>query len=582
MAFKVFTGLTALESCAKDLVWEGEAFFLLTKGLAVSKLLKDLGANYGFSVVVSEKITDTFVGTLKDQSPQEILSTLCSLYHLTWYFDGYTLYICKASEVKRMLITPNYLTFENLLEYLTEGDVLDEKSSSLKKISGFNAFEVVGPPELLFRVKQLVEELDQHAEAIEKNQERVEIFPLKHAWAQDQTVEHKGSSFVVPGVATLLAQLVGPEANKSQNPEQERQEFPIISTDTRKNAVVVRDTAFKLAKYKKLIEALDQEQQQVEISVSIIDIAADNYKHLGLELGLELKGPWAEKSVQASAGTLGGGRETSGVARGIGISKTIKDSLSFYARLHALENESKAKIIAQPSIVTLNNTKAILDRSETFYTKLISPKDAKLEAIVSGTLLEVTPCLAMGPKGVETVRLQIHLQDGKSDRGRELSSLPEVQSSEILTQASLNPEEGLLLGGFVREEQKVEKAMVPFLGRIPVLGKLFSETKTTQSRLVRLFFIKALPVQLAHFDSDRIQEQPFQKALEEVKKEGEQMGYFTEQNQKNTELLSSTSLRTIDLRGADLNVGPGEDEEEESDSDRLATSDPDDEEFEED
>ncbi|MFX9189266.1 hypothetical protein ABTN59_21575, partial [Acinetobacter baumannii] len=62
-----------------------------------------------------------------------------------------------------------------------------------------------------------------------------------------------------------------------------------------------------------------------------------------------------------------------------GFSTVISDTSNFMVRLNALEKSSQAYVLSQPSVVTLNNIQAVLDKNITFYTKLQGEKVAKLE-----------------------------------------------------------------------------------------------------------------------------------------------------------------------------------------------------------
>lgn len=68
-----------------------------------------------------------------------------------------------------------------------------------------------------------------------------------------------------------------------------------------------------------------------------------------------------------------------------GFSTVISDTSNFMVRLNALEKSSQAYVLSQPSVVTLNNIQAVLDKNITFYTKLQGEKVAKLESITAGS-----------------------------------------------------------------------------------------------------------------------------------------------------------------------------------------------------
>lgn len=106
-------------------------------------------------------------------------------------------------------------------------------------------------------------------------------------------------------------------------------------------------------------------------------------------------------------------------------------------RLNALEKNSKAKVLSRPSVVTLNNVQAVLDKNVTFYTKLEGDKVAKLESVTTGSLLRVTPRL-IDEVGHQAVMLDLNIQDGQQSQAVSRSEpLPQVQNSEISTQATL-------------------------------------------------------------------------------------------------------------------------------------------------
>lgn len=259
-----------------------------------------------------------------------------------------------------------------------------------------------------------------------------------------------------------------------------------ISADPRLNAVVVKDREITMDIYQQLISELDIEQRQIEISVSIIDVDANDLQQLGVN--------WS--------GTLNAGQGTiafnSSAAQANISSSVISNANNFMIRVNALQQNSKAKILSQPSIITLNNMQAILDKNVTFYTKVSGEKVASLESITSGTLLRVTPRIlddtpnSLTGKRRERVRLLLDIQDGNQSTSQSNiqdtgSLLPEVQNSEMTTEATLSAGESLLLGGFIQDKESSSKDGIPLLSDIPVIGSLFSSTVKQKHSVVRLF-----------------------------------------------------------------------------------------------
>ncbi|EED1853094.1 TPA: type III secretion system LEE outer membrane ring protein EscC, partial [Escherichia coli] len=330
----------------------------------------------------------------------------------------------------------------------------------------------------------------------------VRVFKLNYASATDITYKYRDQNVVVPGVVSILKTMASngslPSTGKGAV-ERNGNLFDNsvkISADPRLNAVVVKDREITMDIYRQLISELDIEQRQIEISVSIIDVDANDLQQLGVN--------WS--------GTLNAGQGSiafnSSTAQANLSSSVISNANNFMIRVNALQQNSKAKILSQPSIITLNNMQAILDKNVTFYTKVSGEKVASLESITSGTLLRVTPRIlddnsnSLTGKRRERVRLLLDIQDGNQSTNQSnaqdaSSILPEVQNSEMTTEATLSAGESLLLGGFIQDKESSSKDGIPLLSDIPVIGNLFSSTTKQKHSVVRLFLIKATPIKSA-------------------------------------------------------------------------------------
>ncbi|MEA1063778.1 EscC/YscC/HrcC family type III secretion system outer membrane ring protein [Erwinia sp. HR93] len=472
--------------------WQGDRWFLHTRGMPLNTLLRDFGANYHVPVIVSELINDVFTGEINQESPLATLRRLERMYNLVSYYDGEVLYVYKAREVTSAVVTSQYLQPAALQSYLKGSGALAAGSCSLRQVSDFQAFEVQGVPACVQRVSHLVEEVDGKAKIRATNTETLHIFPLRFASAADTRYRYRQQDVVVPGIVSVLNQMKSGNAlplgdGKSQASRD--LSSPQFSADPSQNAVIVRAREVDLPLYQKLIEQLDRRQRQIEISVAIIDVDEGNLKQLGVD--------WS--------GTLGHGGIGASFNTGISgdsgyMSSVVGNSADFMARVSALQQNARARILSQPSVVTQNNVQAILDKNITFYTKLQGEKVAKLESVTSGTLMRVTPRViedALGQGTAPEIMLQLNIQDGQqAGVTSQDEPLPQVQNSEITTQATLKSGQSLLLGGFVQDKQISSRRSVPLLGDIPFLGGLFSTTHREVHSVVRLFLIKATPISL--------------------------------------------------------------------------------------
>ncbi|VVE55758.1 EscC/YscC/HrcC family type III secretion system outer membrane ring protein [Pandoraea sputorum] len=484
----IVASLICTSVCAEPIPWQGQPFFASSRDTPLASVLKNLGANYRLPVVVSAQVSESFAGTLQDTPRGSALAELSRLYQLMPYYDGNTLYVYKAEEMGQTLLTPAYLNGPDLTRLIEQSRLMDGAACRVQAVGG-NALQISGVPICLSRVSALAKQLDEQNLNQEQNRETVMIFPLRYASAADSSYTYRTQTVVVPGVTTVLREMAQGRAlplpeNKTAVPT-DRSGLPTFSADARQNAVLVRDRKKNMSLYEELIPKLDQRPTLVEISVAIIDVNAGDVNKLGID--------WS-----ASA-SIGGGTvafNSGGDLSSDSFSAVVSNAGNFMLQLNALQQTSKAKIISRPSVVTLDNVQAVLDRSITFYTKLVSEKNAQLEPITAGALMRVTPRIIHEPSG-DRVLLTLNIQDGRQEKPLSLTEpLPQVQNAEIATQATLNIGQALLLGGFVQDENIEGERKIPLLSDIPLIGGLFRSSTKSERSVVRLFLIKAEPRQV--------------------------------------------------------------------------------------
>ncbi|WP_217431296.1 EscC/YscC/HrcC family type III secretion system outer membrane ring protein [Pandoraea captiosa] len=494
--------------------WQGGPFVFQSAGTPLAELLRDFGAHHGIPTVVSRQVDDRFIGTLPAGNAQQTLDALSERYRLSWYFNGQTLNIYKASEAARRVMPLRYASPDDLLSHLRDAGVLHPKHCVARAIAATHALEIAGVPACLDTVAMLAEYVERDARDQQESEETIKIFPLKFATADDTRYFYRGQEVIVPGVVSVLKDLIlgaGPLAatpatsatGSAANPvatdlpavSTVRGGTPRFSADPRRNAVIVRERRRNLPVYGDLIEQLDVRPRLVDISVAIIDVNASDIAELGVDIsGSARLGGFGSVSLNGQSGQMN--ESDSGT-----FTTLVGDTNKFMLNLSALERNSKARVLSRPSIVTLDNMQAVLDRSVTFYTKVSGEKVAKLESVTSGSLLRVTPRLVPNDAGDhsdgarEQVMLTLNIEDGgevRSDRNVR-NEVPTIRNSSISTHATLQAGQSLLLGGFVQDAQHEHERKIPLLGDLPLIGRLFSSTSNRNDSVMRLFLIKAEP-----------------------------------------------------------------------------------------
>lgn len=463
--------------------WQGPAFFFHSSGTPLAEVLRDFGSHYGVPTMVSAQVSDTFVGTLRDLPPQRLLEQLTERYRLTWYHDGQILHFYKATETTRRLLTLRYVKLDVVANHLRTAGVLHPKQCLAREIVAANAVEVAGVPACLEAVAALAKHLEDNARQMQESEETIEMFPLRYASADDTQYQYRNQQVVVPGVASVMRELVSGTRSLTQDTEGTvAASTPRFSADPRRNTVIVRDRRRNMSLYADLVRQLDVKPRLIDISVAIIDVNASDFDALGIDL-----------SMAAKLGS-GGIEFNSDRSDNGNFSTLVGNTGQFLVRLSALERSSKARVLSRPSVVTLDNTQAVLDRNITFYTKLEGNKVAELESASTGLLLRVTPRLISTDDSQE-IMLSLNIEDGQptQEQSNARRDIPNIRNSSISTNATLRAGQSLLLGGFLQDEKLESKRKIPLLGDIPVLGHLFSSTQNRNHSVIRLFLIKAEP-----------------------------------------------------------------------------------------
>lgn len=478
-------------------------------GEELVEVIKNFAASYYIPTILAEDIPGEVNGKIGPLTPVDFLDHMANIYGFIWYFDGHSLYVYNGNATQQKIISLSYMSIDKFKKTLKQVGIWDGRFF-WKEQSKEGLIYVSGPPRYIEMVSQTALLLDSKEGDRQKNQLAVKMFRLKYAWATDKAFNFRGQQVVVPGVSTLLRSIVSGGGvaslsksklpNPSMAPAQsvtrsgEKKavvqaseplnsgadaERVLINADPRLNAIIVHDLESKMPMYEELIKSLDKPSAQVEVSVSIIDVNSEDISALGVKWD-SLGGDNLGVDFDSSKSKYKGDFDSFTTVVGMNIR-------TFNARLSLLADEGRAKIVSRPSILTLDNLEAVFDNSSTFYVQVASSEDAELFPVTSGTVVQVTPRIINEVKG-RKIHMSVSIQNG-GDAQEEGLLLPRVNNSSVSTQAIVNEDESLLIGGFVKETESKSATKVPLLGDIPVLGFMFRSEKKIKNKQIRLFLI---------------------------------------------------------------------------------------------
>ncbi len=267
------------------------------------------------------------------------------------------------------------------------------------------------------------------------------------------------------------------------------------------NALLVSGTSEDIVSMREFVNIIDVPTPQVAINAIIVEYSEDLQKEFGANAALhrpdlQYQGTHTSPSFSSSLGAAASNLDLG--FSGAGLKKILNDiggifssgnntiigrlPDDFYAALHFLETQNKAKVMAQPSIVTLNGNKASINVDQTQYFKLTTGNplgtdySIQFKPITFGIKLDITPWISQGGQITAEIAPEVSNSDGANSDG-----YPNVSSRTLSTTVRLSDGETITLGGLIKNTESVAYNKIPILGDIPLLGALFrTNTKSIQ------------------------------------------------------------------------------------------------------
>lgn len=483
-------------------------FALSVQEESVENVLRSFARQMGYTARFDSTIDGSISGVFNQVDGEIFFQTLKDTHQLDYYLLGSNVHFYSRDDFQQESLVLSHVSRESFEHFCHNSQWLSadliptyQEATQSVQISGPNRYREIVKAQLL--------SLDEIAKSIRV----MEVFSLKYAWAEDVKIRNIGSETIVPGVASVLKAMssksqvttlhaMTPLTNVSSSVEKttgyaipehqppvENEIQAMIMSDPRRNAVIITDYAHKMANYKRIIEQLDVAPVLIQIEVSIVDVDVNVQREFGIN--------WSTDVSSGNWDTAGGSTNVPALGSGLDLTTIYTNGANqFIATARALEDQGDSKILGRPSVLTMNNTEATLESTNTFYVRTVGTDVAQLFDVTYGTTLQVTPSIVEDGSD-RKVRLLIHVKDGSENPDATgADSIPVVKQTSINTQGMVAEGQGLLIGGYYYEESRVNKNGVPLLMDIPLLGYLFSSEKEVTKKMQRLILITPTVVDL--------------------------------------------------------------------------------------
>lgn len=253
------------------------------------------------------------------------------------------------------------------------------------------------------------------------------------------------------------------------------------------NAVVMSGPHQVIQSLQQVIAQLDTRPQEVLVQAIIVKMDESTLSQFGVQWGMgDPRGGAAATAVNAA------------LENGVGY---IHNG-SFGAIVQALTTNGNNDILATPSVLVLNNQKAMISDGKNIgmYNRQYSTNTTTTadNAIPYNTYdrkdvalsLNVTPQIAPD----NTVRLVIKQKDDSlaQDAQNKDPNNPVINTSKINTTVLVNSGDILVLGGLISTNDTEQDQKIPVLGDIPLLGRLFHNKTHTAEKKNLVVFIRPM------------------------------------------------------------------------------------------
>ncbi|WP_154232241.1 type II secretion system secretin GspD [Pseudomonas syringae] len=360
-----------------------------------------------------------------------------------------------------------------------------------------NALLVRGSVDSRERVRTLLKQLDKPYDP-QHNANTVVMY-LRHANAAEVVKVLRGLSqdATAPAVGTQEGEKAAPVSSTGIRMEYEEGT----------NAVVMVGPDSELTAYRNIVDQLDIRRAQVVVEAIIAEVSDTRAQELGVQWlfqgdnfgagAINFSGGNAASVTAVGAlaqanNTTGLGQLLSGV-QGVtaGVGNLSGGGLNFLALLNALKSQSGFNLLSTPTLLTLDNAEAsiLVGQEVPFVTGSVTQNNTNpyqtIERKEVGVKLRIKPQINVD----NTVRLDI-VQEVSSIAESATASDVITNKREIKTKVMVEDNGLVVLGGLIGDESTTSDQRVPFLGDIPVLGRLFRSDASRRVKQNLMVFIR--------------------------------------------------------------------------------------------
>ena len=308
--------------------------------------------------------------------------------------------------------------------------------------------------------------------------------------------------------------------------------FPSNSSaiyDTRISRLIIRNTPNEINKVSKLVDKLNTDSPQISIASKFVEIRQKDFEELGFEWRTSKaidgnKTSWTNNN-QLNTFAL---KDNTTAAdpdydRALGVSYSAA-GFTIDAVIHALDQNEKINVLSAPKVTTLSGEKAVIKMTTDAYYPVgwnpssftentgsttssdvyIPPSPIFDKPTQNGIIFTVTPYVAadrytidleLEPQIQKFIGWTNYLFTVTDSSGLPVYpnlKMPKIKVQSIHTQLKVYDGETVVLGGILKDETTNTDDRTPFIGDVPLVGRLFRSQIEDGDKTNLLIFTKVL------------------------------------------------------------------------------------------
>jgi type IV pilus assembly protein PilQ len=383
--------------------------------------------------------------------------------------------------------------------------------------------EIVGHEERTLTADQRLEELAPI---------RSEFIPVKFAKAAEIAAFIRGASSLQSSVSSQgRSTPIGRDSQRFDRTVSESTKDSILTPgrgsvtfDERTNTLLVMDTSARLDQIREIVARLDIPVRQVMIESRVVIANNDFTRDLGVRFGLATSMGALYNNEMLIGGGLPGNIDNGGSfnagpfglnTEGQPINSIIVNpaetnapsllvnlpatdpagavnfligkvgSYLLQLELSAMQREGRGEVISSPRVITSDQKEARIEVGKKIPYPTVSQDGTNVEFENATLSLTVTPAITPDDR----IIMDLVVTKDEPDFSRVVEGTPTINTREIETRVLVDNGETVVLGGVYERTKIFAKEQVPWIGDVPVLGRLFKREAREDNNSELLIFV---------------------------------------------------------------------------------------------